>query len=257
MHKYLWLSVILFIGISAIAQTSQTTYKLSKKILFVVSNAHFYGSSDIATSNHFSEIVLPYSEFIKAGYEIDFVSPEGGRVPVGYIYNTSGVIEEYLYDNVFMDKLENTLSPDEVDQDAYCAIFYVGGGAIMFEVPSDKRIQNIAMHIYEKNNGVVASICHGTAGIVHLKKANGEYLVSGKDINGFPDKFENKEKEYYKNFPFSIQNTIEKHGGQFKYSEEGWDGYFEVDGRVITGQDPSSGREMAKSIIAELERSQK
>jgi len=54
------------------------------KVLFIVSNANSYGDSEIKASNHFAEIVLAYDEFIKAGYTVDFVSPEGGPVPVGF-----------------------------------------------------------------------------------------------------------------------------------------------------------------------------
>ena len=38
------------------------------RILFIVSNAHYYGTSDIGTANHFSEIVLPYDVLIKASF---------------------------------------------------------------------------------------------------------------------------------------------------------------------------------------------
>lgn len=223
------------------------------KILFVTSNQHTYGDSDINASNHFAEIVLAYDVFIKSGYTVDFVSPKGGAIPIGYLNTSDTVQKKYLYDFSFMDKLKNTKKPKEINSSAYKAVYYSGGGAAMFGVPENEEIQKISRHIYS-NSGIVSAICHGTAGIVNLKTNDGNYLYEGKQVNGFPDLFENKEAEYYKQFPFSIQETIEARGGNFTYSKEGWDNYSSVDGRLITGQDPSASVSVAKKIIETLQK---
>lgn len=229
------------------------TTKQELKILIVLSNAGHYGSSDIRTSNHFAETAVPYDEFTKAGYTVDLVSPQGGRVPIGYINTSDELIGKYIHDHDFMDKIKNTNKPSDIKVSDYIAIFYSGGGAAMFGVPYDKSIQKIAKDIYEQNGGVVSAICHGTAGLVDIKTSDGKYLIQGKNVNGFPDLFENKDKEYYKQFPFSIQEAIEKRGGKFVYSEKGWDEYFVIDGRIATGQDPSSASLLARKIIRILE----
>jgi len=150
-----------------------------------------------------------------------------------------------------MGKLKNTLKPEFINSEDYKAVYYVGGGAAMFGVPENKNIQDITMSIYN-NNGIVSAVCHGTAGIVNLKTKDGKYLYEGKQVNGFPDVFENKEANYYKTFPFSIEGMIIERGGNFSYSEEGWDNYFKVDDRLITGQDPTAAASVAKQIINTL-----
>ena len=220
-------------------------------ILFIVSNQHTYGNSTQNTSNHFAEIVLAYDVLTKAGYNIDFVSPEGGAIPIGYIATSDSIQKKYIYDFEFMDKLKNTSKPNDIDPKNYKAVYYGGGGAAMFGVPEDKTIQNLSTSIYE-NNGIISAICHGTAGIVNLKTKNGKYLYEGKQVNGFPDLFENKNANYYKTFPFSIEETINERGGNFTYSKEGWDNYYKVDGRLITGQDPTAAASVAEQIIKQL-----
>lgn len=222
------------------------------KILFIVSNAHYYGSSDINAANHFAEIVHAYDVFHNAGYSIDFVSPEGGAIPVGYINTSDSIIKKYLYDGSFMDLLESTKRPDEVKSSDYQAVYYSGGGSAMFGVYDNRQIQKVVMEVYEQNNGIVSAVCHGTAGIVNLKKNDSSFLVNGKQISGFPDLFENRDGAYFKEFPFSIEEAITKHGGNFSYSEEGWDGYTQADGRLITGQDPSSSALVAQKVVAAL-----
>lgn len=223
------------------------------RILFVTSNQDYYGNTKINTSNHFEEIVVPYDIFTKAGYIVDFVSPKGGAVPVGYINTSDSLLKQYLYDGWFMDKLEHTMNPAEIMAENYDAIFYSGGGAAMYGVPEDENIQKIAIGIYNRN-GVISTICHGTAGIAFLKNENGKPLYAGKKITGYPDHLEKKEMEYYKAFPFSIDQTIKNNEGKFVYSEKGNDGFYIVDGRFVTGQDPSSAANVAREVVTLLKK---
>ncbi len=236
--------------------SNETDVKVNtQKILFILSNAGFYGDSEIKASNHFAEIILPYDEFVMAGYTVDFVSPEGGEVPVGYIDTSSTTQKRFLADAGFMDRLKKTKSPGEIDKSAYSAVYYGGGGAAMFGVPENIGIQEISMAVYEENNGVVSAVCHGSAGLAHLKTKDGQFLVAGKKVNGFPDKFERMDAEYYATFPFSIEQKLSENGGDFKYSDEGWDDFSIADGRLITGQDPTAARSVAKKVIAILQQS--
>lgn len=223
------------------------------KVLFIVSNQHTYGNSKINASNHFAEIVLAYDVFLKEGYKVDFVSPKGGAIPIGYLNTSDSIQKQYLYNFEFMNLLKSTYKPNQIKASNYSAVYYSGGGAAMFGVPENKSIQNISTEIY-KNKGVVSAICHGTAGIVNLKISDGTYLYKNKVVNGFPDKFENKSKAYYKEFPFSIEKSIQENGGKFMYSEKGWDGFYKVDGRLITGQDPTASAIVAEKVIEILKK---
>ena len=218
------------------------------KILFVTSNQHTYGNTNINTSNHFAEIVLPYEVFIKNGYAVDFVSPNGGAIPIGYIITSDSIQKNHLYDNHFMNLLKHTKSPQELKASDYKAIYYCGGGSAMFGVPENNDIQDIATEIY-KNNGVISAICHGTAGIVYLKNEQGEPLYQNKKISGYPDLFEDKSAKYYQSFPFSIEESIRENNGKFVYSDKQRDNYFIIDGRFITGQDPSAAASVAQKVI--------
>lgn len=219
-----------------------------QKVLFVTSNQNTYGNTQKATSNHFGEIVMAYDVFISHGYEIDFTSPNGGEIPLGYIKTKDPIHKKYLNDILFLKKVKETLRPKDVVAKDYIAVYYSGGGAAMFGVPENEEIQRISKTIYS-NQGILSAVCHGTAGIVHIKNEKGEALYTGKKISGFPDMFENKEREYYKTFPFSIEKEVEKNGAKFRYSKKGWDNFFVVDGRIVTGQDPSSSSSVAQKVI--------
>ncbi len=234
---------------------SQATNQEGKQVLFVLSNAKAYGQSDLPNGNSFMEIVEAYDTYLEAGYHVDFVSPEGGAVPIRYVNAVGEVGKKYFYDQDLQYALETTYRPDEIQALDYQAIYYVGGGAAMYGVPENKNIQKIAMQIYEEGGGVVSSVCHGTAGIVNLKTKEGKYLVDGKRVSGYPEAYENKEAEYFKQFPFLIQKTIEKRGGSFHVAPRN-NAHTEVDGRLITGQNNLSSRNVALKVIETLQKSE-
>lgn len=232
--------------------SSETSNQNGKRILFIVSNAHNYGESDLPTGNSYYEIVNAFDTFIKAGYIVDFVSPEGGSVPLAYINTTDPLSKQYLYSPDFMYALKNTLKPSDIIPEMYQAVHYIGGGSAMYGVPENNEIQQLVMKIYEEYDGIISSVCHGTAGIVHLKTKDGKYLVEGKHVNGYPDVYENKERDYYKEFPFLITKTIEERGGIFNYSPRNTP-HVEVDGNLVTGQNYLSSKPVALKIIEILE----
>ena len=233
--------------------TWEAVPRQQNKILFITSNQHTYGNTKISAANHFEEIVIAYDVFRKNGYAVDFVSPDGGAIPVGYVDTSNPTQKEHLYDASFMTLLKNTLKPEQINASEYQAVYYSGGGAAMFGVAENKSIQNIAEKIYE-HGGIVSAICHGTAGIVNLKNRDGAFIFANKKVTGFPDIFEDTKAEYYKAFPFSIDKEVSKNGGNFVYSKKWGDNFFIVDGNIITGQDPTATASVAQEVIKNLQR---
>jgi putative intracellular protease/amidase len=229
--------------------------KHEKKILFVTSNQHTYGKTNINTANHFAEIVVAHDVFVKNGYIVDFVSPKGGAIPLGYIETSDDTQKKYLYNGEFMNALKNTLTPEKINANDYKAVYYSGGGAAMFGVAEHKTIQDISEKIYA-NGGVVSAICHGTAGIVNLKNREGVSILLNKKITGFPDIFEDTQAAYYKTFPFSIDKEITRQGGNFVYSKKFGDNFYIVDGNIVTGQDPTATASVARKVIELIQKQQ-
>ncbi|MFK8163591.1 MAG: type 1 glutamine amidotransferase domain-containing protein [Lewinella sp.] len=196
----------------------------------------------------FREVVIAYAGYQKAGYHVDIVTPLGGRAPLSYINPADSLQLQFLYDADFMYSLEHTRKPSDIDASAYQIVQFTGGSAPIFDVPQNEAIQRIVMDIYEKHKGVVAAVCHGTAGLINLKTSDGKYLVADKKVNGVPDAHESKELPHYAQYPFIIEAMLKTRGGVFRHSPVGTP-HVELDGRLVTGQNSLSSEEVTRLSV--------
>jgi putative intracellular protease/amidase len=223
-----------------------------RQVLLAVSNADTMQGSRLSAGNSFAELIHAYTTFREAGYGVQFVSPEGGAVPLAYIDTSNPEHKSKVYDSDFMWALANTRSPEDVNAADYAALMYIGGSAAMFGVADHPGLKALAVRIYEQQGGIVSAVCHGSAGLVDLTLSDGTALVSGKRVTGYPDAFEDKSAAYYKTFPFSIEQRLLERKGLFRHGVRNTS-HVEIDGRLITGMNWQSTRDVATAIIQSLE----
>ena len=99
---------------------------MKKKILFVVTSHDRLGNTNNPTGYYLSEVSHPWSVLISAGYEIDFVSPKGGKAPAEAVDLTDEINKAFWENSVYRFKIEHTLNPKEVNPVEYIAVFYAG-----------------------------------------------------------------------------------------------------------------------------------
>ena len=255
LRKAIMLLFCAFLGmnLSAIAQKQLTTNKskiMTKKILFVLTSHDKKGNTGQPTGYYLGEVSHPWEVLTKAGYEIDFVSPKGGKSPVDGL-NLNDVINKAFWENpVYRQKVENTMKPSEVNLNEYVAIFYAGGHGTMWDFADNQELANIAAKIYE-NGGAVAAVCHGPAGLVNIKLNNGKYLVDGKNVNAFTNEEEIAVK-LENVVPFMLESKLIERGA--KFSKAGlWQEKVVVDGRLVTGQNPASAKKVGEELLKVLQ----
>jgi putative intracellular protease/amidase len=234
----------------ATAQKKQSN-KMEKKILFVVTSHAQKGNTGQPTGYYLSEVAHPWSVLTKAGYEIDFVSPQGGKAPVDGLNLNDPINKEFWENEAYRTKIENTKKPSEVNASDYVAIFYAGGHGTMWDFADNKELASLATQIYE-NGGIVSAVCHGPAGLVNIKLSNGRYLIDGKKINGFTNEEEIAVK-LEKVVPFMLETKLIERGARFEKSGL-WQPHVTVDQRVITGQNPASAHGVGEATLKELKK---
>lgn len=241
---------LLLLSNTAGAQTVKAKH-MKKKILFVVTSHDKKGNTGEPTGYYLSEVTHPWEVLRAAGYEIEFVSPKGGKAPVDGMDLKDEVNAAFWNNEQERYKVEHTKKPEEVDPADYVAIHYAGGHGAMWDLADNTALANIAATIYE-NGGIVSAVCHGPAGLVNIKLKDGTYLVNGKKVNGFTNEEEIAVK-LDKVVPFSLEDKLKERGARFEKSGL-WQSHAVADQRLVTGQNPQSAKAVGETVLAELKK---
>ncbi|MDR6712904.1 putative intracellular protease/amidase [Pseudomonas hunanensis] len=227
---------------------------MSKKILVVLTNTAKYPTINRATGLWLGEAVHFVAEVEHQGYAVDFVSPNGGYVPIDpkSLEMAPDLDWQWYDDKAFLNRLGSTLSPGQAKADDYCAIYYTGGHGVIWDFPNNVPLQDLARRIYEKG-GVIASVCHGAVGLLNIKLSDNTLLVREREVTGFSNT-EEKLVELDKVVPYLTENELAAKGGTYRKHDDPWAEFVVCDGRLITGQNPASSALVAKKVLETLQR---
>lgn len=218
----------------------------TQRVLFVLTSHDTLGTTGKETGFYLSEVTHPYVAFEKANIEVDFVSPKGGKAPMIGIDLEDPINKAFLDDSIKVAKVENTLTPEQVDPAHYDAIFYAGGHGTMWDFPNNGQLDRIAATIYEKG-GVVGAVCHGPAGLVNIKLADGSYLVDGKTVSSFTNE-EEAAVGLSDVVPFLLESTLVERGATHTKAPN-FQAHVAVSNRLVTGQNPASATGVGEQIV--------
>lgn len=238
-----------FVSVAQKSNSNLNLKEMKKRILFVVTSHDKVGSTNNKTGYYLSEVSHPWKVLTDAGYEIDFVSPKGGKAPVDGFDLNDAVNKLFWENKAYQEKVNNTLKPSEVNSADYGAIYFAGGHGTMWDFPENTELAEIARKIYE-TGGIVSAVCHGPSALVNLKLSSGEYLVKNKKINSFTDE-EEKSVNLDNVVPFLLESKLIERGAKFEKSGL-WLPHVTVDQRVITGQNPQSAEGVGEAILKAL-----
>ena len=236
--------------------------RVKGKILMVASSPSVSKQTQWPIGFWAAELTHPLRVFQEAGYEVELVSTEGGKLEMdGYSnptdasgYSAHDVISlGYMQQDWFNKMLENTKKLTEVETKNYDAIFLVGGQGPMYTFKGNKDLEKLFVGFYEAGKPS-AAVCHSTTLLLDAKKSNGELLVKGKTWTGFAD----AEEEFadqavgIKIQPYRIEAEAKKmEGTTFKVAAP-FSAYAIADGNLITGQQQNSGAAAAELVVNQL-----
>ncbi len=221
------------------------------KALMVVTNTARFAGMNKATGVWLSEATHFHDVMEKNGIEVDYVSPQGGYVPL----DPGSLAEEEMNDlnwHYYGDKdyrqhyLAESLAPNQVNPTDYDLIYYAGGHGVMWDFPESTQIAEIANAIYQ-NGGLITAVCHGVVGLLALKNTDGTNFIDGKKLTGFTNE-EEEINQLTDAVPFLAENALKDAGAVYSKA----DPYTEnvvVDGRLITGQNPQSAHGVGTAAI--------
>lgn len=228
---------------------------MNTRVLMIVTSHTTLGSSGKRTGIWADELAVPYNLFVDKGFEVGIASPTGGKAP----FDPNSIkppgangpaVERFLADPAAQRLAGDTLPVAAVDASSYDAVFFPGGHGAMWDLPDDPGVRRVVETAFAANK-VIAAVCHGPAALVGARRPDGQSILSGKRVNGFTDD-EERAAGLSDVVPFRLETRMRELGGQFEKAPN-WQAYAVQDGRLITGQNPSSSALVAQLVVDALQ----
>jgi putative intracellular protease/amidase len=220
------------------------------KILIVLTSHDQLGSTGKKTGFWLEEFAAPYYVLKDAGAAITLASPKGGQPPLDpksdLPENLTELTKRFRSDKVAQAELANTKKLADLSAAGFDAVFYPGGHGPMWDMP-DNAMSIALIEAFVKANKPVGAVCHAPAAFVNVRQKDGEYLVKGKRVTGFTNA-EEKAVGLAEVVPFLLEDRLKERGGLYRKGAD-WTPHVEVDGKLVTGQNPASSGPAAKELL--------
>ncbi|HEX2619494.1 MAG TPA: type 1 glutamine amidotransferase domain-containing protein [Phototrophicaceae bacterium] len=213
-------------------------------ILMIVTS-HDAINAERKTGLWFEEFATPYRVFREHGLKVVVASLKGGAAPI----DPNSIPEDAAAWSEALTVLKTTVKLETVNPADFGAVFLPGGHGTMFDLP-DEAVGRVVAQFADADK-VVGAVCHGPAGLVGAIRANGQPVVAGKRMTGFTNA-EESAANLTADMPFLLENKLRELGAEFIPSPN-WNSHVEVDGKLVTGQNPQSSLETALSVIRVLD----
>jgi putative intracellular protease/amidase len=229
-------------------------FPMTSRILMILTSNDRMGEGGKPTGLWAEELAAPYYAFRDAGAEVVLASPAGGRAPIdpGSLKpkgQNDAVVERLLADEQAQAAVSRTLKASSVDASAFDAVFFPGGHGTMWDLPNDAGVTRAVEQAHAAGK-IVSSVCHGAAGLVTARRADGQPLVAGLRVNSFTDS-EERAAGLADAVPFLLESRLRELGGRFESAAD-WQPFAVRDGQLITGQNPQSSAKVAELVLAAL-----
>lgn len=220
------------------------------KVLIVLTSHSELGNTGKKTGFWIEEFAAPYYVLADAGAEITIASPKGGQPPIDPKSDEPDAQTEatkrFKADAALNEKLSQSVKLSEINEKDFDAVFYPGGHGPLWDLANDEKSIAIIQDFLNADKPV-ALVCHAPGALIHVKNAEGEPLVKGKEVTGFSNSEEDA-VQLTAIVPFLLEDEFKKLGGNYSKGPD-WGSYVKKDGLLITGQNPASSEEAAEVLL--------
>jgi putative intracellular protease/amidase len=220
------------------------------KILIVLTSHDQLGNTGKKTGFWLEEFAAPYYTLRDAGAEITLASPKGGQPPVDPKSELpewqTEATRRFRADAVAQEQLANTKKLSDLSADDFDAPFYPGGHGPMWDMP-DNPTSIALLESFLAADKYIAGVCHGPAAFVNVRRSEGEWMVKGKHATAFANT-EERAVGLEKVVPFLLEDKLKERGAFYSKGPD-FSSYIQVDGKLVTGQNPASSSPAAEALL--------
>lgn len=220
------------------------------KILIVLTSHDRLGDTGEKTGFWLEELAAPYYVLKEAGAEITLASPAGGQPPLDPKSDApesqTDATRRFNQDAAARVQLAETLKLADVDAKDFDAIFFPGGHGPLWDL-TDNPVSIALIEAFWKAGKPVGAVCHAPAALLNVRDEKGDWLVSGRRVTGFANS-EEAAVGLDQIVPFLLEDALKARGGLYGSASD-FAPHIEIDGLLVTGQNPASSEEGAKELL--------
>ncbi len=194
------------------------------------------------------EFAVPYMALTKAGVQVTVASPAGGAVPIDEKSQPSE--KEAQEWAPALSALHTTRTLASVKDEAFDLIFLPGGHGPLVDLASDATLQEMLSR-QDAEGKLIAAVCHGPAGLLHVRRRDGSPLLKGRRVTGFTN-MEERLAGLHDKVPFLLEDEMKAQGGDYHSALLPMLSHVERDGHLITGQNPRSSEAIGEAMVEAL-----
>ena len=221
------------------------------KVLIVLTSHDRLGDTGRKTGFWLEEFAAPYYVFKDAGAEITLASPRGGRPPLDPKSDEPGfqtdATRRFLADEAANAQLAATVRLDSLDAGDFDTVFYPGGHGPMWDLAEDPTSVALIEAFWAAGK-TIGLVCHAPGVLHRVRNPDGTPFVQGRRVTGFTNS-EEAGVGLTDVVPFLVEDELVDQGAIFSKVAD-WGVHVVADGRLVTGQNPASSTEAARTLLA-------
>jgi len=211
--------------------------------VLVIVTSHGVIDAAPRTGIWFTEFSEPYAALIAAESSVTVASPRGAAAPIDPRSYPDAASITAARDA--LARLNATYPLAALRAADFDAVFLPGGHGPMFDMAHNSALKTLLRDFHAARKPIGA-VCHGPAGLLGVTLMDGTTLLRGKRVTGFT-RGEDAADELFPYMPFALQEAMTAEGAQF-VEQPPKSAHVEVDGLLITGQNPASAGVTAQAF---------
>ena len=227
---------------------------MAATILMVLTSHDRLGDTGEKTGFWLEELAAPYYAFIDTGAKVVLASPSGGQAPLdpksSLEESQTDATRRFEADGDALAALANTRMLADIQADDFDAVFYPGGHGPLWDLVSDVDSIAILEEFWEQKKPVGA-VCHAPIVLRDAKTKDGEFIVKGRAVTGFTNSEEDA-VGLTDVVPHLVEDTLIERGGKYAKTSD-FAPFVQIDGVLITGQNPASSEPAARALLEALQ----
>ncbi|MFD1586380.1 type 1 glutamine amidotransferase domain-containing protein [Halorientalis brevis] len=220
--------------------------------LFIVSEEGYWGE----------ECVEPLTTLSDAGVDVTVATPTGNPPvidersidPDEVGEETAAHVKEVHETD---DRLNDPIALADADASEYDAVVFPGGHGTEWDITQDRHARDALRTAVEDGDRKALVVCHAVGILAFTRGSDGDLLVAGRDVTGFPNAWEEgivDDRDLMpdgRKLPYWVEDEVKAAGGNWDADLDA-DTSVRVDGDLVTGRGPPSSHEAALTLLDEL-----